>query len=132
MDVETLIILIIGLMLLLGLLALIFVVFRYRAAKAENVTKVEILTMMEMLEIVRDNNSGVAELKKVVSNTIENFLDISDEEYENYDQLMVSLCSHRMVNKDLVLELDRALSKNNPAFKDKLQATLKKALNKRG
>jgi Tfp pilus assembly protein PilV len=131
MDIETLIILIALLMLSLGILALVFVVYRYKAAQPKDDHKEEILTMEQMIEIVKNPSSKASDLEKVVSNTLRNFIKISQSEYKSYDQLIVGLCSHKVVNKDMVLKLDRALAKNNPALKSKLEATLKKALNSR-
>lgn len=130
-DVETLIIIIIGLLAFLGLFTFVFIIKRYRSLKKGADGNKAILSMNQMIAIVNNPNSSAKELEKVISDTLAYHNKIVQSEYKKYDQLMVGLCSHKEVNKEMVLMLDRELIKYNKEFKDELNATLKKALNKK-
>ncbi len=155
MDVELLIRGFIGLVVLLGLLMLLFLLpARKKKAKKEqkisNSTKKSAYTKRErspedelsfdaLRAIIRTRSSTTEELERAVDAIIRHYIHIPPKlgtrthpDFDKYVDVIVHLVRHKNTNKDLILKLDKALNKENSAYKAELNDTLSKALNSRG
>ncbi len=150
MDIELIIKSVVGLVVLLTLLIVLFIIpsrnkkKRSRDQKksvkpAEKKEKEEILSFDELRAIVRRRSTTTEELQKAIDQIVKHYSKIHPKlgirnhpDFDKYVDLIVHLVRHKNTNKDLVLQLDRALTQNNPEYRAELNDTLSKALNSRG
>lgn len=149
MDIEFIIKSVVGLIVLLTLLIILFVLparkkkkkiqkQKKQAALKEEESE-ELLSFDELRAVVRRRSTTAEELQKVIDQVVKHYSKIPPKlgirthpDFDKYVDLIVHLVRHRNTNKDLILQLDRALTKNNPEYKAELNDTLTKALNSRG
>ena len=148
MDIELIIKSVVGLIVLLTLLVIVFILpakakkKKVEAKKSPTKSappKEEVLPFDELRSIVRRKSSTTEDLQKAVDQIVKHYSKIHPKmgirthpDFDKYVDLIVHLVRHRNTNKDLILKLDRALTKNNPDYKAELNDTLTKALNSRG
>ena len=93
----------------------------------------------ELRAIVRRNSTTKEELKEAIEQIVKNYNKIPPKlgirthpDFDKYVDLIVHLVRHPNTNKKLILQLDKALLKNNPEYKEELNEALSKALNSLG
>jgi len=90
----------------------------------------DICRLQDILAALRDEKSTQEELQKLIECLVKHHAKISDK-FDIYEEIILRLCYHPQTNKDLILKLDRALQKQNPAYLRELNSTLTKGLNAR-
>ena len=147
-DIEIVIKSVVGLVVLLTLLIIVFVlptrakkkkVQKQVKKRIQTVEKEEVLDFDDLRAIVRRRSSSTEDLQKAIDQVVKHYSKIPPKlgirnhpDFDKYVDLIVHLVRHTNTNKDLILQLDRALTKNNPEYKAELNDTLSKALNSRG
>ena len=149
MDIELIIKSVVGLVVLLTLLIVLFIIpsrnkkKRIEERKKESAKPVkkreEILSFDELRAIVRRRSTTTEELQKAIDQVVKHYSKIHPKlgirnhpDFDKYVDLIIHLVRHKNTNKDLILQLDRALTQNNPEYRAELNDTLTKALNSRG
>jgi hypothetical protein len=151
MDIELLIKSIVGLIVILTILIVVFILPAKSKKKKQQVKskqttfskqvnkKEKVLSFDELRAIVRKKSSTTKDLEYAVDEIVKHYSKIHPKmgvrthpDFDKYIDLIVHLVRHKNTNKDLILKLDRALTKNNPDYKAELNDTLTKALNSRG
>ena len=149
LDIEIVIKSVVGLVVLLTLLIIVFVLpARAKKKKVQKQVKKRIQTTVEkevaldfddLRAIVRRHSSSKEDLQKAIDQIVKHYSKIPPKlgirnhpDFDKYVDLIVHLVRHTNTNKDLILQLDRALTKNNSEYKAELNDTLSKALNSRG
>ena len=89
--------------------------------------------------IVKDPNSSESDLKEATEAIIKYYGDIPpkrgirpDPLFKKYATLIVALARHRNTNKDIIINFDRALQKQNPSYALEIEDFLQRGLNSRG
>jgi hypothetical protein len=89
------------------------------------------LTLDGAEAIILDRGSSREDLAAAVDAISRNYAQVHATTLSRYSRIIVSLCRHPQTNKDLVVQLDRALQKESPNLHQELEAALKKGLNSR-
>jgi flagellar basal body-associated protein FliL len=133
------------LVVLMGLLILVVVVYVVSGAKKAPVEAVAApvkakapgkrpssrLTFDAAEAIILDRGSSREDLAAAVDAISRYYAQVHATTLSRYSRIIVSLCRHPRTNKDLVVQLDRALQKQSPNLHQELDAALKKGLNSR-
>lgn len=92
-----------------------------------------------LLEVIRDKKSTTQELKEAVELIIKYYGKIPKKlgmrahpKFELYSEIILRLCHHPNINKEIILRLDRELERQNPEYKLEINDSLEKGLNTRG
>ena len=142
MDITLLVESFLGLTALLGFL-IVYLLYSGRDKKATKVKKVgvgvkkkkvekplEETTLEELLNIIKSKKSTTDELKTSTELVISKFGKI--KEFNKYGDIIMALCRHPNVNKNIITKFDKELSKLNPDHKREINLYLEKGLNSRG
>ena len=149
MDIALIFKSVVGLIVLLAILIIIFILparkrkvkkrAQERKEELHQKAKEEILAFDELRAIVRRSSSSREDLERAVEQIVKHYVKIHPKlgirthpEFDKYVDLIVHLVRHRNTSKELILKLDRELTKNNPEYKAELNDTLSKALNSLG
>ncbi len=150
MDIVLLIKGVVGLIVVLAVLIMVFLLPAKMETKKKQPkekikpvqtkqTREEELSFEKIRSIVKNKDSTAVELEKAIDQLIKHFVKItpklgirSHPDFDKYVEIIVYLVRHHNTNKDLILKLDSALTKNNPEYRAELNDTLTKALNSRG
>ncbi len=148
MDIGLIIKSVVGLIVVLAVLIIVFIlpIQTKKKKDQERSTKSEeekgkmdpVLSFDELRLIIRKRSSTTEELNKAVDQIVHHYGKIqpklgirSHPEFDKYVDVIVHLVRHKNTNKDLILKLDRELTRKNPDYKAELNDTLTKALNSR-
>ncbi len=92
-----------------------------------------------LLEIIKDKKSTTSEIKEAVDLFLKYYGKIPKKlgmrahpKFEIYSELLIRICHHPHINKEIILKLDKELKKMNPEYKLELEDSLTKGLNTRG
>ena len=149
MEVALLIKSIMGLVVVLGLLMiLLFTSFKKKkkapTAKKKNIVKSsqnsEIKTdLPSLLKIIKNKKSSASELKTALDLVLKHHGKVHKKlglrphpDFDNYMDILFTICRHPNTNKSLIVKFDMALGKLNPEYKKEINDTITKGLNSRG
>ncbi len=150
MDIELVIKSVVGLVVILAILIMVFLLPMKLGSKKESPKtkhqkpkpdkpQEQKLTFEQIRSIIKNKNSSSEDLALAVDQLVKHYATItpkmgirSHPDFDKYVEIMMYLVRHRNTNKDLILKLDKALTKNNPQYRAELNDTLTKALNSRG
>ena len=92
-----------------------------------------------LLEVIKDKKLTTQELKEAVDLLLKYYGKIpkklgmrANPKFEIYSEIILRLCHHPNTNKEIVLRMDRELTKLNPEYKLEISDSLEKGLNTRG
>ena len=148
MSVEAILNTIGGLFAILVLLIFIFVLpaRKKRANKSQKRTQSkqgqakseQKYSFEELEQIIKDPASTTEQLQFAVDQIVRYYRIIPPKigirphpDFKRYKNLIMYLVRHKNTHKDIILQLDSALLKENPSYKEELDAALNKALNSR-
>jgi len=92
-----------------------------------------------LLEVIKDKNSTTSEIKEAVDLLLKYYGKIPKKlgmrahpKFEIYSELLIRICHHPHVNKEIIVRLDKELQRLNPEYKLEIEDSLTKGLNTRG
>ena len=145
MDIVVLVKSIVGLVALLGLLVLLLL-YSPKAKKARAIKKQKKeqekpheYTFNELLAIIRNRESSSQELELATKMILKHYgkiphkmgIRVADEFYA-YSEILMRLCRHPNITKDILLHFDKELRKLNPEYEKELNDAFTKGINSRG
>lgn len=93
-------------------------------------------TLNELLQIIKDKTSTTEELGEAVElvmkyhGTIHPKMGIrSHPDFDIYSEMLLRVCRHPNINKDILLKFNRELEKKNEAYKIEINDAVTKGLN---
>ena len=151
MEIALLIKSVMGLIVILGLLMFLFFYSPRSKAKknkpdAENNSKnslpiqEKIKTDLRSLKaIIKNKKSSSKELKIALDLVLKHHGCVHKKlgtrahpDFDNYMDILFSICRHPHTNKDLIINFDKELEKRNPEYKAEINDAITKGLNSRG
>ena len=146
MDVILLIKTIATLTGVLGILIFFYFYFTYKNPSKQKQVSKKPLHVREvkpdfntLLEVIKDKKSTTQELKEAVDLLLKYYGKIpkklgmrANPQFEVYSEIILRLCHHPNINKEIILRLDRELERLNPEYKLEISDSLEKGLNTRG
>ena len=129
-----------------GVLGLLLFLYFYTPNTKKKQKKYKTETVREakpdfntLLEVIKDKKSTTLELNEAVDLVLKYYGKIPKKlgmrahpEFEKYSELIIRICHHTHVNKDIILKLDKGLHKHNSEYFHELNDSLTKGLNTRG
>ncbi|UCN00392.1 hypothetical protein LCX93_00315 [Sulfurimonas sp. SWIR-19] len=92
-----------------------------------------------LLKVIKDKKATTEELNEAVNLLLKYYEKIPQKlgmrahpEFEKYSELILRICHHPNVTKDIILKLDKELHRHNPAYALELDDSLTKGLDTRG
>ncbi len=92
-----------------------------------------------LLEVIKDKKATTSELNEAVDLLLKYYEKIPKKlglrahpEFEKYSELILRICHHPHVTKDIILRLDKELHRRNPEYALELDDSLTKGLDTRG
>ncbi|MEN4045701.1 hypothetical protein [Sulfurimonas sp. NWX367] len=92
-----------------------------------------------LLNVIKDKKSTTEELKEAVELILKYYGKIPQKlgmrahpKFEIYSELILRICHHPNVNKDIIIKLDKELHRRNPEYALELDDSLTKGLDTRG
>jgi len=145
MEVLNLIILIIALVLVLAILIFLYV-YKPRKKRESELKDVEarqektkIPSFAKLVDIIKTKTTTNSELHNAVELILEYYGDIKpkhgvapNKDFKRYAEVIFAVTTHPNTDKNLVLQLDRELSKKNPTYKREIDEMLNRGLTARG
>jgi len=96
-------------------------------------------TLNDIVAVVRDKDATTEELSEAIEYLVKHYGKIHPKlgmrahpDFDIYSEIILRICRHPNTNKDIVLELDRELEKQNPEYAREIDDSLTKGLNSRG
>jgi len=121
----------------LGLLVLLYL-YTSHSKKPLHVREVK-PDFNTLLKIIKDKKATIQELNEAVDLVLKYYGKIPKKlgmrahpEFEKYSELILRICHHPHVNKDIILKLDKELHRLNPEYALELNDSLTKGLDTRG
>ncbi|QOP42501.1 hypothetical protein FJR45_00430 [Sulfurimonas sediminis] len=130
----------------LGLLILLYLYFFHaKKTKKKGVLKKHLHVreakpdFNTLLEVIKDKKATTSELREAVDLLLKYYGKIPKKlglrahpEFEKYSELILRICHHPNVTKDIILKLDKELHRRNPEYALELDDSLTKGLDTRG
>lgn len=143
LDIVAIVKSLIGLIALLGILvALLLYKPKKRVVKKEQSVQEDAnkeLTFEMILKLVRDREATSQQLEEAVDTLLKKYSKIPpkhgirvDDAFYAYAEIMVRLCRHPNVTKDIILKYDMQLGKLNPEYKKEIEDAFEKGMRSRG
>jgi len=135
-----------GLSVILIILVAVFLYPKKRAIKAKPTAKypkekkrrTELCTLDDILESMRDKTTSSKKLHEMIECLVKYHSKIPNKlgmrahpDFDIYEEIILRLCHHPQTSKELILQLDRVLLKENPTYRVELNDALEKGLNTR-
>ncbi|MDQ7043006.1 MAG: hypothetical protein Q9M40_01765 [Sulfurimonas sp.] len=96
-------------------------------------------TLEELLEVIKNKSSSTEELAVALDlvmkyhGSIHPKLGIrSHPDFDIYSEILLRICRHPNINKDILLKFNRELEAKNPEYKREINDAVTKGLNSRG
>lgn len=144
MEANLLIKILLGLVIILAFLIFLFT-FSPKKKSKKVVKKVQTKTsskirtdLQHLLSVVRNHKTSTQNLQEALNLIIKHHGKIHKKmglrahpDFDIYSQLFITICRHPNVNKHIIVNFDRELTKLNPDYKADINKALAKGLNAR-
>jgi len=145
MDSTALIIVLVVLALIVLILAVVLVLMRSTGRRSDSMAKPKkevkraVHSFEELSAIIKAKGSSAAELQEAIDELLDRHGHITDKlgirphpDLDRYVEVIFAVCRHRHTSKELVLSLDKGLSRLNPTYRLEIDNAVQTALSSRG
>jgi len=141
LDIVLIVKSLVGLVALLGILIMLLL---YKSKKQEisikeKASKPKMMSFEQIMRVVRDRKSTSEQLEEAVNTLLKRYPKIPpkhgirlDNAFYNYSEIMVRLCRHPNITKEILLRYDQELIKCNPKYQKEIDDVFSKGLQSRG
>jgi hypothetical protein len=148
MEITLLIKLIAGLVAILGFLLFLFFYSKKSKTQKKSLKKKskkgsskreEQPKFKDLMAVIRDKNATTQELSDALDALLKYYGKIpaklgirTHPEFYAYAEILLRICRHKNINKELIVYFDKELEKRNPDYIREINDALMKGLNSRG